>query len=346
MKLLWVMLIGTVFFVPTGLLNAATLYIDPGIATLYRGDAITASIRIMPDEASGECINTADVVVSYPDSIQPVDVSVGRSIFSVWVESPVINKEERTVTFAGGVPNGYCGRVDGDPSLTNVIADIVFRSPGLQIGAASDSNVAVIEFSPETSVYLNDGQGTKADVRLLSSTITLEKTAGAGGIIDDWRTAVRDDNVPPEGFSIALERDPVAFNGRYFIVFTTSDKQTGLSHYEVMEEPLSEVGAFTWGRADAPWVRAVSPYVLEDQSLNSTIRVRAFDKAGNEYVATFLPDESLRTLSKSALTNYLAIGLIALLVILTAAVALWWWQRRRRSQKTEVEVVDLQEEIV
>ena len=32
-----------------------------------------------------------------------------------------INKENRTVTFAGGIPNGYCGRVNGDPKLTNII---------------------------------------------------------------------------------------------------------------------------------------------------------------------------------------------------------------------------------
>ncbi len=66
--------------------TAATLYIDPGVASLFRGDAITTSIRVMPDQATGECINAADVVITYPESIQPVDVSTGRSIFSVWVE--------------------------------------------------------------------------------------------------------------------------------------------------------------------------------------------------------------------------------------------------------------------
>ncbi len=319
--------LGLYFFVPLQLLLAATLYIDPGIATLYRGDAITTAVRIMPDQETGECINAADVVISYPETIQPVDISIGKSIFSVWVEDPVINKETRTITFAGGVPNGYCGRVDGDPSLTNVLAEIVFRSPGLQIGAPSVGNQAVIEFAPETQVFLNDGQGTRADLVTLPSTLTLESTSGTN-LVDSWREAVRDDNVPPEEFSITLERDPVAFAGEYFIVFSTSDKQTGISHYEIMEEPLTEFGQFAWGRADAPWIKAVSPYVLKDQSLNSTIRVRAFDKAGNEYVATLVPDESLRTVSQTALITYGA-GALVLVFLILFALAIWFWFRRR-----------------
>lgn len=326
---------------------AATLYIDPGIATLYRGDAVTASVRIMPDQNSGECINAADVVISYPPSIQPVDVSIGRSIFSVWVEDPIINKETRTITFAGGVPNGYCGRVQGDPSLTNVLADIVFRSPGLQIGVADSGNQAVIEFAPETQVFLNDGQGTPAQLTTLPSTLTLETTVGPE-LTDEWRDAVRADNIPPESFSISLERDPVAFAGEYFIVFSTSDKQTGLSHYEVMEEPISEFGQFAWGRADAPWIRAVSPYVLKDQSLRSTIRVRAFDKAGNEYVATLVPDESLQTLSKQTIVTVGVLVSLLIVLVILIVLGIWWFRRRvaLREVKTGVNEEIPSEEII
>lgn len=313
--------------------NAATIYIDPGIATIYRGDAITTSVRLMPDKDSGECINTVDAVISYPENIQPVDISIGRSIFNVWVESPVINKENRTITFAGGIPNGYCGRVDGDPGLTNVIADIVFRSPGFQVGiggSETDDNVAVISFLPETSAYLNDGQGTKAELRTLSSTITLEKTAGSG-IQDDWREVVQRDDFPPEQFSITLATDTAAFGGKYFIVFSTTDKQTGISHYEVIEEPASEFGRFEWGRTDAPWIRVDgNTYLLKDQSLNSIIRVKAFDKAGNEYIATLIPDIGLRTVSDSEITYYVIIGTGVFLVSLIIGLIVFFYKRRKK----------------
>jgi hypothetical protein len=313
------------------LTQAATLYIDPGMVTLFRGDAVKMSVRLMPEQASGECVNAADVVITYPASIQPVDVSIGRSIFSVWVEDPVINKEERTITFAGGIPNGYCGRVQGDPGLTNIVADVVFRSPGLQIGSAADDSTAVVSFTDETNVYLNYGQGTKATLVTLPSTISLEKNAGSA-IVDEWRENVADDDIPPESFSIQLERDPIAFGGKYYIIFSTTDKQTGVSHYEVMEEPVSEFGTFSWGATDAPWLRAQSPYILDDQSLNSTIRVRAYDKAGNEYVATLVPEESMRTVSKQAMYTYASIG-VASVVLLFALVGIFVYIRRYRKAR-------------
>lgn len=316
--------------------NAATIYIDPGVATLYRGDAITTSVRLMPDQTNSECINTVDAVIRYPENIQPVDVSIGRSIFSVWVEPPTINKEEKTITFAGGIPNGYCGRVQGDPGFTNVIADIIFRSPGLQIGSTPGGNTAQIDFAPETTVYLNDGQGTKAPLLTLGSTLTLEPNAGPG-IVDVWREEVQQDELPPEEFSITLEKDALAFSGKYYIIFSTTDKQTGVSHYEVMEEPSSEFSKFTWGGTDAPWVRETSPYTLKDQSLNSTIRVRAFDKAGNQYVATLVPEESMRSISKQETIVYAMIGAGALVLIGLILGLLIWFRRRRVLADTDTD---------
>lgn len=309
--------------------EAATLYIDPGVATIYRGDSITTSVRLMPDQSNGECINTIDAIVRYPENIQPVDVSIGHSIFSVWVEQPTINKEDRTITFAGGIPNGYCGRVQGDPGFTNVVADIIFRSPGFSIGGSGEGNIALIDFAPETTVYLNDGQGTKAPLLTLGSTLTLEPNAGPG-IVDEWREDVRQDDVSPEQFSITLEKDRLAFSGRYYIIFSTTDKQTGISHYEVMEEPSSEFSKFTWGGTDAPWVRAESPYVLKDQSLNSTIRVKAYDKAGNEYIATLVPDESIRTISKQATVIYIMLGAGLLVVFSVILGVLIWFKKRKK----------------
>jgi hypothetical protein len=319
--------------------EAATLYIDPGIATIFRGDAITTAVRVMPDQEAGECINAGDIVITYPEWIQPVDVSIGKSIFSVWVQAPVIDKENRTISFAGGIPNGYCGRVQGDPSLTNIIAEVVFRSPGFQIGASNVGDQAEINFSPLTQLYLNDGAGTKAELRTISSTITLEKGPG-NLIVDDWRAQVQADDIPPELFSISLERDPIAFSGKYFIVFTTSDKQTGISHYEVMEEPLADGSRFSWGEADAPWIKAQSPYVLKDQSLNSTIRVKALDKAGNEYIATLIPDESLRATSPAEIKTYIVIGMVVFVFLILLILTIVFIKRRAKKS-----VIDNQEVI-
>ena len=300
--------------------NAAMLYIDPPESTLNRGDSIMVSVRLDTDEAASECVNAVDAVISYPANIVPVDISLGESIFSIWVEEPKIDTEAQTISFAGGIPNGYCGRVQGDPRLTNKLVNIVFRSPGFSVGAGTaDENVAEIKFNPETVAYLNDGQGTQANLVAYGTKINLSKTGGQG-IINPWKEVVDEDAILPEEFSIALEKDRVAFGGKYYIAFNTQDKQTGIDHYELMEQPLAEFGTFVWGRADAPWITARSPYVLEDQSLNSIIRVKAIDKAGNEYIATLVPDDSLRTLSKTDILNYLLVAVLVFLLIVVVVI--------------------------
>jgi hypothetical protein len=322
-------------FIAPSITNAASLYIDPAMSELLRGESITMAVRLDTDEQNGECINAVDAVIRYPDNVEPVDVSIGESILSMWVERPVINKENRTITFAGGIPNGYCGRVAGDPRLTNTLTEIIFRSPGFVVGGTkSDSNTATIDFSPETTAYLNDGRGTKAALSTYAAQITLSSTGGSGEN-NQWRTKVNADNIPPEEFSIYLEQRDVSND--YYVVFNTTDKQTGIDVYQIMEEPLTQFGSFQWGRADAPWVEARSPYTLQDQSLNSIIRVRAIDKAGNEYIANLIPDESMRTLSQEQLFTYLlaAAGIVLLLVLVVVGFVFIAKRKRRRGDSDE-----------
>ena len=317
-----------------GFAQAAVLYIDPGTATLQRGDAITLSVRLNVNESAGECVNAIDAVLRYPSNIQPVDVSVGRSIFGLWVEAPVVDRDNRTITFAGGLPNGYCGRVAGDPSITNVVADVVFRSPGMVVGRSEGDelvNEALIEFDPVTRVLLNDGRGTAADLQTIGARLVLDRSPSPAQS-DAWRDAVRNDTTPPEEFSITLVRDDQIHNQRYYIVFNTTDKQTGIAEYQVMEEPLESFGTFQWGRADAPWVtpNGTNYHVLADQTLNSIIRVRAIDKAGNEYIATLIPDEALRSMSNETRLLYAFVGGVLMLVVLVSGVALLYLRRRNR----------------
>ncbi|MBP6881043.1 MAG: hypothetical protein KBC35_00230 [Candidatus Pacebacteria bacterium] len=318
--------------------QAASLYIDPATSQLNRGDSITMAIRLDVDEVAGECINAIDGVITYTSNIEPVDISIGDSILRMWVEEPKINREAHTITFAGGIPNGYCGRVAGDPRLTNVLTEIVFQSPGFMVGGGSNDMTAQVTFGEESTAYLNDGQGTKASLTTYPAKIELASKPGPT-IENPWREEVVADDVPPEEFSIMLQNDDHAFSQKYFIAFSTTDKQTGIDHYEVMEEPLTQFGSFQWGRADAPWVEARSPYVLEDQSLGSIIRVKAIDKAGNEYIATLIPDETMRTLSRAQVYSILlgVGGGVLLLVIFF--VALRFKRRKQRSSS------DIQEEI-
>jgi hypothetical protein len=315
---------------------AASLYMDPAFSSVGSGDAITVSVRLDTDEQSEECINAVDAVIKYSDNIMPVDVSIGESIFSIWVEQPKIDTQNKTITFAGGIPNGYCGRIPGDPRLTNTLVKMVFRAPGLSIGQGSSAtNTAKIEFAPETTAYENDGFGTKAILAMYGAAIDVSKFPSAE-LKDPWRDAVVTDNIPPEKFSIAVQKDELAFGGEYFIAFNTTDKQTGIDRYEIMEEPSSQLAAFDWGRADAPWKEARSPYILKDQSLNSVIRVKAIDKAGNEYIATLVPEEGMRGIS---MAQYIMWGVVIVLVLGLAAIGVYGYRvyKRHKKQKAEAD---------
>jgi hypothetical protein len=66
--------------------------------------------------------------------------------------------------------------------------------------------------------YLNDGFGTEATLTTLGAELTLNKTVGTE-IVDEWRDEINNDEIPPEEFTISLERDETAFDQKYYIVF-------------------------------------------------------------------------------------------------------------------------------
>jgi hypothetical protein len=149
--------------------------------------------------------------------------------------------------------------------VSNVVGKVVFTV----IGAPADT--ATVQFSPRTEVYLNDGLGTKASVTaedamfgILPSPTLLENS---------WLTQVQADTIPPDAFAVQIESTRGVFGGRYYLVFSTVDKQSGLDHFEIFER-----GA---------WKRVTSPYQLKDQFLPDALQLRAIDKAGNERMGEY-----------------------------------------------------------
>lgn len=322
--------------ITTSVAEAASLYFSPNKTEIRPRDTITVAVRLDTDE--GECVNVVNGVINYDPNVQPVDISRGNSILPIWAEDPVIDKVNNRITFAGGIPNGYCGRIAGDPRLTNTLLEIIFQAPGFRIGIGDENPTSTIKFSSETSVLLNDGFGTQAPLNTGEAKIFVHKKPG-NNVIDEWNNLVAADKSLPEEFSIALLKDPSIFDGKFFITFNTTDKQTGIDHYEVIEESLEKSGFFGWGAADAPWRVARSPYLLRDQTLNSVIKVKALDKAGNEYIATFIPEESQRKISNQQRALYgLAIASGILFMVVIGAV--FFYQRKKKSYQYDDSVED------
>ncbi len=111
------------------------------------------------------------------------------------------------------------------------------------------------------------------------------------------------DATPPGEF----EPQIAEIEGKKYLVFVTDDKTSGIEHYEVKE-----------GKRD--FKRAMSPYLLEDQSLRSRISVKAADKAGNERTAEIVPPYKI---TWKDILPWVILGLIV-------AGVIWWVTRNKR----------------
>ena len=245
--------------------SAASLYIDPNAGTYGVSDTFVAAVRL---DSGGDCVNAAHVEITYPvGTLKAVDFSRGSSIFSLWVEEPKIDAEKGIVSFSGGIPGGYCGRIPGDPALSNILGKIIFTVVG------ADDTAPTIAVSPKSELYLNDGLGTKVTPDVKDATFDILPTPVSTE--NPWINEVKADTVPPDSFDVQVESTRGIFGGKYYIVFSTVDKQSGLDHYELFER--------------GGWKHVTSPYRLYDQSLADPIQVKAIDKAGNERMGTYIP---------------------------------------------------------
>jgi hypothetical protein len=289
--------------------SAASLYLDPDSGTYGPGDTFIENVRLNTD---GDCINAANIVLTYPaGSMRAEDFSKGGSIFSLWVNEPKLDIQNGIVSFAGGIPGGYCGRIPGDPSLTNVIGKVVFTVTNASAGKAS------IQFSPSSSLYLNDGHGTKVAPTFHNAVVTLAPTKQLSA--DPWLAEVGADTTPPDAFDVQVESTRSVFGGKYYAVFSAVDKQSGIDHYEMV--------------INGTWQKVTSPHLIDDQTLQSGIEVRAIDKAGNIRLGTYVPGSAPPR--ETGPEDYAALGLI-LLLLAAALIARYYLNKRARNTTVDL----------
>ena len=259
--------------------SAAILSLESSGSQYYSGDTFLVEIRL---DTQGEVINAIEASLKFPQAVLEVeDFTTGGSILSLWLGKAEINQNEGSLFFSGGAPGGYLGK-------NGLIGRIIFKvSEGIK-----GDNYTQIDFIKETKVLLNDGRGTEAKLSLtrLGLNISSEEKEE-----NQWQIELAEDNTPPEIFEIKINRNPTIFEGKYFIVFSAVDKQTGIDNYFVKE-----------GRGD--WQPANSPYVLKNQRLINTIQVKAVDKAGNERTI------ELKTLQK-LVSTYIFYGVLVLILV-------------------------------
>ena len=273
--------------------GAAVLYLEPAQGEYQLGD--TFSVQVIIDTEK-DCINTVKGEIDFSkDILETVNFTTGNSILTIWLEKPKVNQNLGKISFVGGIPGGYCGPLPGEPGELDLLLKIFFKT--------KKEGTANLRFSEESQVLLHDGLGTPAKLTTKGTIFTI-----LSGISEvpkkEWQEELKKDDISPEPFEIEIHQDPSIFDGKYFIIFFTADKQTGIDYCEVKE-----------GKRD--WKRGESPYLLEDQELKSIIKVKAVDKAGNEKISEIIP------LKKPF--PYLIVILVGLVVIVV--IIYWLWKK-------------------
>ncbi len=256
-------------------------------------------------EPEGETINAVEGKVVIPQEFfQTYAVSDGNSIVNLWTEKPSINADG-SITFSGVIPGGY---LDNNGLLLSMIVK------------AKQSGDAKLWIS-EARALLNDGQGTAA--KLTAPALNLKLTAATGSfeppVLDQYQ---------PENFQPVIDANPNLFDGKYFLVFATQDKNSGIDYYAVYEsreaKTADQIGANDWHKA-------ASPYLLQDQSLASYVYVKAVDRAGNNRLVEIRPIKP--TFNATLLT---APRIFAIIIIIAAVILIGGFRyiiNRRQASK-------------
>ncbi len=141
-------------FIPIGA-RAAVLFLDSSSVEYRPGDTFNVAVRIDNED---ECVNAVEVNLKFPREIlEAFDFQDGESILVFWVKRPEINQEEGIISFIGGVPGGYCGKLHPNSGFTDILGKIIFKARD----SAFLQDTAEVGFMG-SKVLVNDGIGTEA----------------------------------------------------------------------------------------------------------------------------------------------------------------------------------------
>ncbi len=252
----------------------ALLKIESDFSSVHVGDVLTVSVRI---DTQKQVLNAVELEVAYPpDLLEFVSSDAGDSVVTVWLrDTKGVNNG--SVSFAGITPGGF---TQEDASIVNLTFSVLKKGQG----TISISN---------SQVLVHDGLGSEAVVVSQNLHVVVEE--GESTIL---KKVYLDDEVP-ELFVPSVEYDVDVFDGDAFLVFSTLDKNSGLSHFEIKE------GLF--GR----YHKAESPYKIKNINQNKKIFIKAIDMNQNERVVIFYPQKDILWYQ-----NEKTIGIIVVLCVL------------------------------
>lgn len=270
---------------PKAVLGADLFFVLPK-EPIHQNDEFSIDIAL---SSSKEAINAVQVDVRVlNDLIEVTSLEIQNSILRFWPKEPSFSNAFGLISFIGGLPT------PGFKSEAGLIGKINFK--------AKQPGELTLTFLESSRVLLNDGLGSAAKLNRETASITILPSDKfyKPKVLPE----IKDAN-PPEPFTPAMSQNDTIFDGKYFVVFETQDDLSGIDYYEVQEIKDDKIGE---------WIRARSPYVLQNQTGKIKVLVRAVDKLGNKTIG-----ETETTIGLPRLKIYLMI----LVLIFWILIIIW-----------------------
>lgn len=227
--------------------NAMTMSVENKSGDVKVGDVVILDVYLSTEES--EEINAVEGVIKVKGNQKIKQITTAGSVFDLWPNKPSFNNSE--ISFVGGSASSVFG---SKLKLFSVVVEI--------------ESMEEIIFEPEyLNAFLNDGIGTKISINEINTKISINNSDRETK--NEFEKLLFNDKESPNEFDVYVGRDDYSFDGKYFISFNTTDDESGIERYEVIEND-SKTPVLTG-----------TTYVLQDQSLKGNLIVKAFDHAGN-----------------------------------------------------------------
>lgn len=299
-------------------LSAAALSVDFDSAELTVNASQEFRVPIVLENPGKVDINTVQATVIIPkESFSIQTYWLEQSIVPLWVEEPTVTETDTAyyVSFTGLIPGGT--------TASGEILTLILK--------ASDPIERTTLRLLDPEVYRNTR--TAEGVSLGDQYLFVRITPYDAGIVPQ-QDIVIEDTVPPEDFFPIVGKSQTVFDGDYFVMFQTLDRQTGVAFYDVLESPyFYTTEELSENNDKLYWRQATNPMRLQDQTLESYVYVRAHDRAGNSRTVIIPPTVFVE---KTPWSRILGLGC---LVVTLFALAVFI-RRRRTMQSVPDEISD------
>jgi hypothetical protein len=270
--------------------EAATVSLESSVDIVHVGDVVRVAVLV---DTKKQTINACELSIEFPrEMVDYVSSDDSHSVLSFWVEAPH-QQPDNSIRLSGVTPGGF---MQPDANLVTLVFKV--------------THTGALMIEPlKATCLLHDGNGTLVSLDTANLVLTV-----AEGVTNVTPQPVDDEL--PEAFMPILMQDADVFNGAPTIVFSTTDKGSGIDHYEVKE---------TWFDI---YRTVTSPYQMKYPSFAKKVQVKAVDHAGNERITLFYPQNLPLWYQQVKILGGIVVGCLLVLSVLFIVVRNIWWRGR------------------